>query len=275
MTKHSFTASYKYQVRRIIFMLILTLCTALVAEIIVVAIANYGIDGRLTLEGIGFPALDALSGLMLFIYGAYFLAEFMNAGAANGVSRTTSLVSAIASNFTVSAAISLLMSVVSPLINSISDSSLDIFVLEFMYGEKKFFEFYGENAFVVRIRFFIMCTLSVFLCAMVGMLFAAVFYRLSRVGTIIFTLIIVFVPAFGYPMASISLAKRGIDLDSRMKEFFTEVGRAFGMAHVNGSQAGDFVRGGLMMLLTAVVMGFIAWLIVRRANAKPAAIRGE
>lgn len=275
MTKHSFTASYKYQVRRIIFMLILTLCTALVAEIIVVAIANYGIDGRLTLEGIGFPALDALSGLMLFIYGAYFLAEFMNAGAANGVSRTTSLVSAIASNFTVSAAISLLMSVVSPLINSISDSSLDIFVLEFMYGEKKFFEFYGENAFVVRIRFFIMCTLSVFLCAMVGMLFAAVFYRLSRVGTIIFTLIIVFVPAFGYPMASISLAKRGIDLDSRMKEFFTEVGRAFGMAHVNGSQAGDFVRGGFMMLLTAVVMGFIAWLIVRRANAKPAAIRGE
>lgn len=275
MTKHSFTASYKYQVRRIIFMLILTLCTALVAEIIVVAIANYGIDGRLTLEGIGFPALDALSGLMLFIYGAYFLAEFMNAGAANGVSRTTSLVSAIASNFTVSAAISLLMSVVSPLINSISDSSLDIFVLEFMYGEKKFFEFYGENAFVVRIRFFIMCTLSVFLCAMVGMLFAAVFYRLSRVGTIIFTLIIVFVPAFGYPMASISLAKRGIDLDSRMKEFFIEVGRAFGMAHVNGSQAGDFVRGGFMMLLTAVVMGFIAWLIVRRANAKPAAIRGE
>ena len=275
MTKHSFTASYKYQVRRIIFMLILTLCTALVAEIIVVAIANYGIDGRLTLEGIGFPALDALSGLMLFIYGAYFLAEFMNAGAANGVSRTTSLVSAIASNFTVSAAISLLMSVVSPLINSISDSSLDIFVLEFMYGEKKFFEFYGENAFVVRIRFFIMCTLSVFLCAMVGILFAAVFYRLSRVGTIIFTLIIVFVPAFGYPMASISLAKRGIDLDSRMKEFFTEVGRAFGMAHVNGSQAGDFVRGGFMMLLTAVVMGFIAWLIVRRANAKPAAIRGE
>ena len=275
MTKHSFTASYKYQVRRIIFMLILTLCTALVAEIIVVAIANYGIDGRLTLEGIGFPALDALSGLMLFIYGAYFLAEFMNAGAANGVSRTTSLVSAIASNFTVSAAISLLMSVVSPLINSISDSSLDIFVLEFMYGEKKFFEFYGENAFVVRIRFFIMCTLSVFLCAMVGMLFAAVFYRLSRVGTIIFTLVIVFVPAFGYPMASISLAKRGIDLDSRMKEFFTEVGRAFGMAHVNGSQAGDFVRGGFMMLLTAVVMGFIAWLIVRRANAKPAAIRGE
>lgn len=275
MTKHSFTASYKYQVRRIIFMLILTLCTALVAEIILVAIANYGIDGRLTLEGIGFPALDALSGLMLFIYGAYFLAEFMNAGAANGVSRTTSLVSAIASNFTVSAAISLLMSVVSPLINSISDSSLDIFVLEFMYGEKKFFEFYGENAFVVRIRFFIMCTISVFLCAMVGILFAAVFYRLSRVGTIIFTLIIVFVPAFGYPMASISLAKRGIDLDSRMKEFFIEVGRAFGMAHVNGSQAGEFVRGGLMMLLTAVVMGFIAWLIVRRANAKPAAIRGE
>ncbi len=275
MTKHSFTASYKYQVRRIIFMLILTLCTALVAEIILVAIANYGIDGRLTLEGIGFPALDALSGLMLFIYGAYFLSEFMNAGAANGVSRTTSLVSAIASNFTVSAAISLLMSVVSPLINSISDRSLDIFVLEFMYGEKKFFEFYGENAFVVRIRFFIMCTISVFLCAMVGILFAAVFYRLSRVGTIIFTLIIVFVPAFGYPMASISLAKRGIDLDSRMKEFFIEVGRAFGMARVNGSQAGDFVRGGFMMLLTAVVMGFIAWLIVRRANAKPAAIRGE
>ena len=275
MTKHSFTASYKYQVRRIIFMLILTLCAALVAEIIVVAIVNYGFDGKFSLDGIGFPALDALSGLMLFIYGAYFLAEFMNAGAANGVSRTTSLVSAIASNFTVSAAISLLMSVVSPLINSISDSSLDIFVLEFMYGEKKFFEFYGENAFVVRIRFFIMCTLSVFRCAMVGILLAAAFYKLSRVGTIIFTLIIVFVPAFGYPMASISLAKRGIDLDSRMKEFFTEVGRAFGMAHVNGSQAGNCVRGGLMMLLTAVVMGFIAWLIVRRANAKPAAIRGE
>lgn len=275
MTKHSFTASYKYQVRRIIFMLILTLCAALVAEIILVAIANYGIDGRLTLEGIGFPCLDALSGLMLFIYGAYFLAEFMNAGAANGVSRTTSLVSAIASNFTVSAALALFVSVVSPLINSLSDSGSDIFLLEFIYGEKRFFEFYGENAFVVRIRFFIMCTLSVFLCAMVGILFAAAFYKLSRVGTVIFTLIIVFVPAFGYPMASISLAKRGIDLDSCMKKFFIEVGRAFGMAHVNGSQAGNCVRGGFMMLLTAVVMGFIAWLIVRRANAKPAAIRGE
>lgn len=274
MTKHSFTASYKYQVRRIIFMLILTLCTALVAEIILVAIVNYGIDGRLTLEGIGFPALDALSGLMLFIYGAYFLAEFMNAGAANGVSRTTSLVSAIASNFTVSAALALFVSVVSPLINSLSDSSSDIFLLEFMYGEKKFFEFYGENAFVVRIRFFIMCTLSVFLCAMVGILLAAAFYKLSRLGSIIFTLIIVFVPAFGYPMASISLAKRGIDLDSRMKEFFIEVGRAFGMAHVNGSQAGNCVRGGLMMILTSAVMGIIAWLIVRRANAKPAAIKG-
>lgn len=275
MTKHSFTASYKYQVRRIIFMLILTLCAALVAEIILVAIANYGIDGRLTLDGIGFPALDALSGLMLFIYGAYFLSEFMNAGAANGVSRTTSLVSAIASNFTVSAALTLFVSVVSPLINSLSDSGSDIFLLEFMYGEKRFFEFYGENAFIVRIRFFIMCTLSVFLCAMVGILFAAAFYKLSRVGTVIFALTMVFLLTFGYPVASVSLANKGIDLDSRMKEFFTEVGRAFGMAHVNGSQAGNCVRGGLMMLLTAVVMGFIAWLIVRRANAKPAAIRGE
>lgn len=268
-------ASYKYQLRRMIVMPIFSICGAIVFEIILFAAVNYGFDGKFSLDGIGFPCLDALSGLMLFIYGSYFLTEFMNAGAANGVSRTTSLVSAIASGFTVSAAISLLVSVISPLINSVSDSRSDIFLLEFMYGEKRFFEFYGENAFVVRIRFFIMCTISVFLCAMVGILFAAVFYRLSRVGTIIFTLIIVFVPAFGYPMASISLAKRGIDLDSRMKEFFIEVGRAFGMAHVNGSQAGDFVRGGLMMLLTAVVMGFIAWLIVRRANAKPAAIRGE
>lgn len=275
MTKHSFTASYKYQVRRMIVMPIFSICGAIVFEIILFAAVNYGFDGKFSLDGIGFPCLDALSGLMLFIYGTYFFTEFMNAGAANGVSRTTSLVSAIASGFTVSAAISLFVSVISPLINSLSDSGSDIFMLEFMYGEKRFFEFYGENAFVVRIRFFIMCTFSVFLCAMVGILLAAAFYKLSRVGTIIFTLVIVFVPAFGYPMASISLAKRGIDLDSCMKEIFTEVGRAFGMAHVNGSQAGDFVRGGLMMLLTAVVMGFIAWLIVRRANAKPAAIRGE
>ena len=275
MTKHSFTASYKYQVRRMIVMPIFSICGAIVFEIILFAAVNYGFDGKFSLDGIGFPCLDALSGLMLFIYGSYFLTEFMNAGAANGVSRTTSLISAIASGFTVSAAISLLVSVISPLINSVSDSRSDIFLLEFMYGEKRFFEFYGENAFVVRIRFFIMCTLSVFLCAMVGILLAAAFYKLSRVGTIIFTLVIVFVPAFGYPMASISLAKRGIDLDSCMKEIFTEVGRAFGMAHVNGSQAGEFVRGGFMMLLTAVVMGFIAWLIVRRANAKPAAIRGE
>ena len=258
MTKHSFTASYKYQLRRMIVMPIFSICGAIVFEIFLFAAINYGFDGKFSLDGIGFPCFDALSGLMLFIYGAYFLTEFMNAGAANGVSRTTSLVSAIASGFTVSAAISLLVSVISPLINSVLDSRSDIFLLEFMYGEKRFFEFYGENAFVVRIRFFIMCTISVFLCTMVGILFAAVFYRLSRVGTIIFTLIIVFVPAFGYPMASISLAKRGIDLDSRMKEFFIEVGRAFGMAHVNGSQAGDFVRGGFMMLLTAVVMGFIA-----------------
>lgn len=274
MTKHSFTASYKYQVRRMIVMPIISVCMALVVEIILFAMINYGFDGKFSLEGIGFPALDALSGLMLFIYGAYFLAEFMNAGAANGVSRTTSLVSAIASNFTVSAALALFVSVVSPLINSISDSSSDIFLLEFMYGEKRFFEFYGENAFVVRIRFFIMCTLSVFLCAMVGILLAAAFYKLSRLGSVIFTLIIVFVPAFGYPVANISLAKRGIDLDSRMKEFFTEVGRAFGMAHVNGSQAGNCVRGRFMMLLTAAVIGIIAWLIVRRANAKPAAIKG-
>ncbi len=275
MTKHSFTASYKYQVRRMIVMPIFSICGAIVFEIFLFAAINYGFDGKFSLDGIGFPCLDALSGLMLFIYGSYFLTEFMNAGAANGVSRTTSLISAIASGFTVSAAISLLVSVISPLINSVLDSRSDIFLLEFMYGEKRFFEFYGENAFVVRIRFFIMCTLSVFLCAMVGILLAAAFYKLSRVGTIIFTLVIVFVPAFGYPMASISLAKRGIDLDSCMKKFFTEVGRAFGMAHVNGSQAGNCVRGGFMMLLTAVVMGFIAWLIVRRANAKPAAIRGD
>ena len=275
MTKHSFTASYKYQVRRMIVMPIISVCMALVVEIILFAMINYGFDGKFSLEGIGFPCLDALSGLMLFIYGAYFFTEFMNAGAANGISRTTSLVSAIASNFTVSAALALFVSVVSPLINSISDSSSDIFLLEFMYGEKKFFEFYGENAFVVRIRFFIMCTLSVFLCAMIGILLAAAFYKLSRVGTVIFTLTMVFLLTFGYPVASVSLANKGIDLDSRMKEFFTEVGRAFGMAHVNGSQAGNCVRGGLMMLLTAVVMGFIAWLIVRRANAKPAAIRGE
>ena len=275
MTKHSFTASYKYQVRRMIVMPIFSICGAIVFEIILFAAINYGFDGKFSLDGIGFPCLDALSGLMLFIYGSYFLTEFMNAGAANGVSRTTSLVSAIASGFTVSATISLFVSVISPLINSVSDSRSDIFLLEFMYGEKRFFEFYGENAFVVRIRFFIMCTLSVFLCTMVGILFAAVFYRLSRVGTIIFAVTIVFLITFGYPVASVSLENKGIDLSSHMQEFFTEVGKAFGMAHVNGSQAGDFVRGGFMMLLTAVVMGFIAWLIVRRANAKPAAIRGE
>lgn len=275
MTKHSFTASYKYQVRRMIFMPIVSLCAALAAEIIPVAMINYGIDGKLTLEGVSFPGLDALSGVMLFIYGAYYLVEFMNAGAANGVSRTTSLVSAFASNFTVSAVIALFVSVISPILNFIANDDADIFMLEFFYGEKRFFEFYGENAFVVRIRFFAMCTLSVFLCAMVGILLAAAFYRLSRIGTVIFTLILIFLPLFGFPMADIYLEKKGIDLGSCMNAFFTAVGRAFGMAHVNGSQAGNCIRGGLMMLLTSAVIGFIAWLIVRRANAKSAAIRGE
>ena len=275
MTKHSFTASYKYQVRRVILLPIISICGALAAMAVMVAMVNYGFDGKFTLEGISFPLLDALAGLTLLIYGAYFLFEFMNAGAANGVSRTTSIISVFASNFTVSAAISLFVSVISPLLDLITDAQGDVFLLEFIYGEKRFFEFYGENAFIVRIRFFIMCTLSVFLFAMIGVLFSAVYYRLPKIGTIIFTLIIVFVPLFGYPMANVYLGSKGIDLYSCMKAFLAEAGRAFGMAHVNGSQAGNCVQGGLMMLLTSAVIGAIAWLILRRANAKPAAVRGE
>ena len=80
---------------------------------------------------------------------------------------------------------------------------------------------------------------------------------------------------FGYPITNIMLEKRGIDLDEILNKFFDGVGILFGMAHVNGSQAGNCVQGAFMMFLFAAVCGVIAWLFVRRSGVKPAPIRGE
>lgn len=275
MTKQSFAASYKYQVRRMIFKPIITVIASIATLFLMTGFINYAADGKFSFEGFGLPFVDIIPCFALFIFGAGCFNEFINAGAANGVSRTTSFISAVASNFTVSAAAVLFTSVFSLLVNLILPDSEDMLLVELLYGERGFYKFYGENAFVVRIRFFVMITLAAFLCAIVGIILAAAVYKLSRLGSMIFAVILVFIPCIGFPTASVYLANKGIDVNRCMKEFMTAVGRCFGMAHVNGSQAGNCIQGGAVMLLASAVLGFFAWLIVRRADAKPAAVRGE
>lgn len=279
MTKQGFISSYKYQFRRIILPPIISIASAAFAMLMIVGFINYSFDGRFSFDNAGSFVLDLLTGFMFFLYGCIFIHEFMNTGAANGVSRTTTLISSMASFFTSSAVCSAVVSVISPVISLISggdgSGGGEVFFLELLYGERRFYMFYGENAFVVRIRFFVMITFLCFLCAAVGMAFSAIFYRLPKKGNIIFSVILMIIFFFGYPFGKIILEKRGIDIDEILNSFFDGVGRLFGMAHVNGSQAGNCVQGAFMMFLFAAVCGVIAWLFVRRANVKPAPIRGE
>lgn len=254
---------------------IITVIASIATLFLMTGFINYAADGKFSFEGFGLFFIDIIPCFALFIFGAGCFNEFINAGAANGVSRTTSFISAVASNFTVSASAVLFTSVFSLLVNLILPDSEDMLLVELLYGERGFYKFYGENAFVVRIRFFVMITLAAFLCSMVGIILAAAVYKLSRLGSMIFAVILIFIPCIGFPTASVYLANKGIDVNRCMKEFMTAVGRCFGMAHVNGSQAGNCIQGGAVMLLAAAVLGFFAWLIVRRADAKPAAVRGE
>lgn len=276
MTRHGFVSSYKYQLRRIILPPIISVAAAVAVMLLMVGFINYSFEGKFTFENGGIFCLDALAAFMFFLYGCIYIPEFMNTGAANGTSRTTTLIASMASFFTSSAICSAAVSVISPLVNLIcGDRSSDVFLLELFYGEKRFYRFYGENAFVVRIRFFVMITFLCFLCAAVGMAFSSIYYRLPRKGTIIFSIILVVIFFFGYPFTNIMLEKQGIDFDEVLNKFFDGVGRLMGMAHVNGSMAGNCVQGAFMMFIFAAVCGVIAWLFVRRASVKPAPIRGE
>lgn len=275
MSMRCFISSYKYQLRRIIVTAITSIITAVAVMLLMTGLINYSIDGKFTFEDAGTPCLDLFAAFILFIYGCTYIPEFMNTGAANGTSRTTTLIAAMASFFTSSAICSAVVSVISPLVNLICGGDTDCFLLEIFYGEKRFFMFYGENAFLVRIRYFLMCTFFIFLCAAVGMAFSSIYYKLPRKGNVIFSIILMVIAFFGYPFTNIMLEKRGIDLDEILVEFTYSLGRLFGMAHVNGSQAGNFVQGAFMMFIFAAVCGVIAWLFVRRANVKPAPIRGD
>lgn len=275
MSKQGFISSYKYQLRRICLLSVMTIVGG-VAGILMTAIAiGYGIDGKFTLEYMGVPGLDALAGFSLFIYGIILIPEFMNTGAANGVSRTTTLLASIASFFTSSAVCSAFVSVISPLISLICGDDSEIFFLEMLYGDRDFYRFYGESAFVIRIRYFVMITFFLFISAAVGILFTSIYYKLPRKGNIILSIFLAMVAVGGYPFSKMMLKKRGIDIDEVLNKFFDGVGRLFGMAHVNGSMAGNCVQGAFMMFIFAAVCGLIAWLFVRRANVKPAPIRGE
>lgn len=274
MSKQGFISSYKYQLRRIIISSTLSVAAAVVAMLLIAGLVNYSIEGRFSFENAGLPFLDLLTAFMFFIYGCVYIPEFMNTGAANGVSRTTTLIAAMASNFTGSAICSAAVSVISPIVNLL-DNGADYFLLEMCYGEKSVYRLYGENAFLVRIRFFLMCTFFAFLCAAVGMAFSSVFYKLPRKGNMILGVALMVIFFFGYPVTYSILEKRGIDLDAILNEFFDGVGRLMGMAHVNGSQAGNCVQGAFMMFIFAAVCGVIAWLFVRRSSVKPAPIRGE
>lgn len=275
MSKQGFISSYKYQLRRIILLPVLSISAAVVVMLLMAGIIGYGIDGKFTLEYAGAPGIDAMAGFMFFLYGIIFIPEFMNMGAANGVSRTTTLISSMASFFTSSAICSAFVSVLSPLVSLICGEGSEGFLLEIFYGERRFFMFYGESAFVVRLRFFVMITFLCFLCAAVGMALSSIYYKLPRKGNIIFSVILLVICFFGYPFSKIILEKYGINIDEIIKEFSVAWGRLFGMAHVNGSMAGNCVQGAFMMFLFAALCGVIAWLFVRRSGVKPAPIRGE
>ncbi|MGN0636835.1 MAG: hypothetical protein ACI4J0_00555 [Huintestinicola sp.] len=276
MTKQGFISSYKYQLRRIILPPLISIASAVAVMLFTVGLVNYSFDGEFTFENGGIFCLDALEAFMFFLYGCIYIPEFMNAGAANGVSRTTTLIASMASYFTSSAICSAAVSVISPLVNLIcGDGSGDVFLLEILYGERRLYMFYGENAFVVRIRLFVMITFFCFLFAAVGMAFSSIYYRLPRKGNVIFSVILMVICFFGYPFSNMMLEERGIDIDEILNQFFDGLGRLLGMAHVNGSMAGNCVQGAVMMFVFAAVFGVIAWLFVRRASVKPAPIRGE
>ena len=275
MSKQSFISSYKYQLRRVILPPVIAISATVATMLLMAGIIGYSIDGKFTLEYAGAPCIDAMAGFMFFLYGIIFIPEFMNMGAANGVSRTTTLAASLASFFTSSAICSAVVSVISPLVSLICGDGGEMFLLELFYGEKRFYMFYGENAFLVRVRFFLMITFLCFLCAAVGMAFSSIYYKLPRKGNIIFSIILMLICFFGYPFSKIILEKYGINIDEILKEFFLAFGRLFGMAHVNGSMAGNCVQGAAMMFIFTAVFGVIAWLFVRRSGVKPAPIRGE
>ncbi|MBQ5333962.1 MAG: hypothetical protein J6K92_12015 [Oscillospiraceae bacterium] len=275
MTKHGFISSYKYQLRRNILPPVLSVAAAIAAMLMMTGLINYSLDGKFSLENGGIVCLDALSGLMFFLFGIVFFHEFLNTGAGNGVSRTTTLAAASASFFTSSVISSLFISAVSPIINFLCRGDGDYMMLELFYGTKRFYQFYGENPFVVRIRFFIMCTLLLFFCSMIGLALSSVYYRLSRKGATILTTALLIIFIIGYPVLDTFLSQKGIDLDEKLNALSEAFGRLFGMAHVNGSQAGNCVQGVLMMLLFSAAFAFIAWLFVRRSGVKPAPIRGD
>ncbi|MGN1105256.1 MAG: hypothetical protein ACI4RH_01295 [Huintestinicola sp.] len=275
MTKQGFISSYKYQLRRVSFLPVISISAAAAAILLMAGLVGYSMDGKFTLKYAGVPGIDAMAGFMFFLYGIIFIPEFMNTGAANGVSRTTTLISSMASFFTSSAICSVFVSVLSPLVSLICGEGSEGFLLEIFYGERRFFMFYGESEFVARLRFFAMITFLCFLCAAAGMAISSIYYKLPRKGNIILSAILMIIFFFGYPITNIMLEKRGIDLDEILNKFFDGVGILFGMAHVNGSQAGNCVQGAFMMFLFAAVCGVIAWLFVRRSGVKPAPIRGE
>lgn len=275
MTKQGFISSYKYQLRRVSFLPVISISAAVAAILLMAGLVGYSMDGKFTLKYAGVPGIDAMAGFMFFLYGIIFIPEFMNTGAANGVSRTTTLISSMASFFTSSAICSVFVSVLSPLVSLICGEGSEGFLLEIFYGKRRFFMFYGESEFVARLRFFAMITFLCFLCAAAGMAISSIYYKLPRKGNIILSAILMIIFFFGYPITNIMLEKRGIDLDEILNKFFDGVGILFGMAHVNGSQAGNCVQGAFMMFLFAAVCGVIAWLFVRRSGVKPAPIRGE
>ncbi len=274
MSTKAFIYSYKYQIKKAVLTPIISLtasitCVFLISVLFFLLLKEPG--DSISLSN---PAMDVFMGMFFLIYGAAHFNDFMNTGAANGVSRTTSLIAMLASAFTSSIISSVVISIVSPLINS--ESPLGEFgLLEFLYGSKLFFRIHGENPFITGLRFIGICIFLLFLLYCVGMLFGAICYKLSTKATAVFAIAFGFFLTMGYPVTYAILIQRGIDIEPIKNRILEAIGRFFGIAYLNGTMNGNFVQGVLAMLAVSAVCALLAWVIVRRSSAKPAPIRND
>ena len=274
MSTKAFIHSYKYQIKKAVFTPIISLTASITCFFLLIVGLTLILGDSFDTIYLFCPAMDAFMGMFFLIYGATHFNDFMNTGAANGVSRTTSLITMLASAFTSSAVNSVIISIISPLINSDIDIG-ELWLLEFLYGNKIFFRIHGENPFITGLRFIGICIFMLFLLYCVGMLFGAICYKLPTKATAVFAIAFGLFITMGYPLTYVILLERGIDIEPIKDRILEAIGRFFGVAYLNGTMYGNFVQGVFAMLAVSAVCALLAWVIVRRSSAKPAPIRND
>lgn len=268
MTSNALKASYKYQIKRLVFVPLLIVGYEILILVFSALLISY-FDMDKSFISLALPEIAAFGASL---YCAAIISDFYNTAAANGCSKRTALIASVLSAFTMSAVLSAIIIFSSAAVSAVFGGDEEL-LIQYLYGMTFDRMIWGESAIAIMMTNLLMLTLLTFTVTMIAECLGTIAYRLSKKKNIVFFCIL-WVVVFAIPMVIyIVLFAKGYDPDVYFEPVARAFGRAMGFRLNNNRLTGDILSGIITMLLASAASFGISFAVIGKAFVKPLPIR--